>query len=193
MRSTSTEIPCKHSRSATSPRVREVAISIRPERVIVDPQPDEIANTFDARVDDIVFLGDNLRLNLTVCGSAELYREDSQHSRARSGFGRRLSSSRLGNAGLPCAGSGVSDLMKSLKIGSCLLALSLVGTDAYSADSITVVNYGGSYARACADAYHERFEAATGIKVKLEDYTGGLAEVRAQVDADSIHWDVVPP
>lgn len=46
----------------------EVAISIRPERVIVDPQPDEIANTFDARVDDIVFLGDNLRLNLTVCG-----------------------------------------------------------------------------------------------------------------------------
>ena len=81
--------------------------------------------------------------------------------------------------------------MKSLKIGSCLLALSLVGTAAYSADSITVVNYGGSYARACADAYHERFEAATGIKVKLEDYTGGLAEVRAQVDADSIHWDVV--
>ena len=46
----------------------EVAISIRPERVIIDPQHHMVANVFDAQVRDIVFLGDNLRLNLSVCG-----------------------------------------------------------------------------------------------------------------------------
>lgn len=58
-------------------------------------------------------------------------------------------------------------------------------------ESLTVVSYGGSYAKACVEAYHEPFEEATGIKIKLEDYSGGLAEIRAQVDAGSVHWDVV--
>ena len=59
------------------------------------------------------------------------------------------------------------------------------------AESITVVSWGGSYARACQEAYHKAFTAETGIEVRLEDYNGGLAQIRAQVDAGAVHWDVV--
>jgi len=57
--------------------------------------------------------------------------------------------------------------------------------------SITVVSWGGSYARASVKAYHERFEQATGIRIKLEEYSGGLAQVRAQVETGNVSWDVV--
>ena len=45
-----------------------VAIAIRPERVSLAPKPGLYHNEFDARIDDIMFLGDHLRLRLTVCG-----------------------------------------------------------------------------------------------------------------------------
>ncbi len=57
--------------------------------------------------------------------------------------------------------------------------------------SITVVSYGGSYARACVLGYHQSFTEETGIEVKLEDFNGGLAQIRAQVEAGAVHWDVV--
>ena len=56
---------------------------------------------------------------------------------------------------------------------------------------LTVVSWGGSYARACVKGYHERFTAETGITVNLEDFNGGLAQVRAQVDVGNVYWDVV--
>ena len=59
------------------------------------------------------------------------------------------------------------------------------------AESVTVVSWGGSYAKACVEGYHKAFTAETGIEIRLEDYNGGLAEVRAQVDAGAVHWDVV--
>lgn len=57
--------------------------------------------------------------------------------------------------------------------------------------TLTVVSFGGSYARACVEGYHKAFTEETGIRIKLEDYNGGLAQIRAQVDAGSVHWDVV--
>lgn len=59
------------------------------------------------------------------------------------------------------------------------------------AESVTVVSWGGSYARACEEAYLKPFAAETGIEVLLEDYNGGLSEVRSQVEAGSVHWDIV--
>ena len=56
---------------------------------------------------------------------------------------------------------------------------------------LTVVSWGGSYARACVKGYHEAFTAKTGIKINLEDYNGGLAQIRAQVDVGNVYWDVV--
>ncbi len=57
--------------------------------------------------------------------------------------------------------------------------------------SLTVVSWGGSYARACVLGYYQPFTAETGIPISLEDYNGGLAQIRAQVDLGSVHWDVV--
>ena len=48
----------------------ETMLSIRPERVEVDPEPGLYTNEFEATVDDIAFLGDHLRLRVTVCGQS---------------------------------------------------------------------------------------------------------------------------
>ena len=58
-------------------------------------------------------------------------------------------------------------------------------------ESLTVVSWGGSYAQAVTKGYHGRFTAETGIEIRLDDYNGGLAQVRAQVETGNVHWDVV--
>ena len=72
-----------------------------------------------------------------------------------------------------------------------LVLMSCFPGTALLAQSITVVSFGGSYARASQEAYHKPFTEETGIEVRLEDYNGGLAQIRAQVDAGSVYWDVV--
>ena len=46
-------------------------LSIRPERVAVAPAPGLYTNEFEARIEDMTFLGDHLRLRVSVCGSSE--------------------------------------------------------------------------------------------------------------------------
>ncbi len=65
------------------------------------------------------------------------------------------------------------------------------GNTAAQDQSLTLVSRGGSYTRACEKGFIERFEDETGIEVKIEDYNGGLAQVRAQVDVGNVYWDVV--
>ena len=72
-----------------------------------------------------------------------------------------------------------------------IATLALTGFLAAAADSLTVVSWGGSYAKACVDGYHQAFTDETGIEIRLEDYNGGLAQVRAQIEAGAVHWDVV--
>ena len=45
-------------------------LSIRPERVALAPRPGLYTNEFDAHLEDMTFLGDHLRLRVTVCGSS---------------------------------------------------------------------------------------------------------------------------
>ena len=75
--------------------------------------------------------------------------------------------------------------------GTVLLALLVFGFPVAADQSLTVVSFGGSYARASQKAYHEPFTEATGIEVRLEDYNGGLAQIRAQVETGKVYWDVV--
>ena len=70
------------------------------------------------------------------------------------------------------------------------LALGLVAAQA-QAESITAVSWGGAYTKSQIKAYHEPFTAMTGITVQSEDYNGGLAEVKAQVEAGNVIWDLV--
>ena len=67
----------------------------------------------------------------------------------------------------------------------------MMGRAVANDQSLTVVSWGGSYARACVKGYHERFTAETGIAIHLEDYNGGLAQIRAQVEVGNVYWDVV--
>ena len=60
-----------------------------------------------------------------------------------------------------------------------------------AAQSVTVVSWGGSYGRAVYEGAIAPFSEATGIRVTVEDYNGGLAQIRAQVEIGNIHWDVV--
>ena len=71
------------------------------------------------------------------------------------------------------------------------LLFAVVSFAVYAQESITMVSYGGAYAKAQQESYIAAFTKETGIEVKLEDYSGGLAQIRAQVDAGSVHWDVV--
>ena len=71
------------------------------------------------------------------------------------------------------------------------LALAAAPAPASAEGALTVVSWGGSYAKASVEGYHKAFTAETGIEVRLDDYNGGLAQVRAQVDAGNVYWDVV--
>lgn len=71
------------------------------------------------------------------------------------------------------------------------MAVALTSAAAYSADSITVVSWGGAYSESQLKAYHVPFTAETGIKVVAENYSGGIAEIKAQVEAGNVTWDVI--
>ncbi|MBZ0215014.1 MAG: ABC transporter substrate-binding protein, partial [Fimbriimonadaceae bacterium] len=60
-----------------------------------------------------------------------------------------------------------------------------------AADSITVVSWGGAYTQSQIKAYHQPFTKDTGIVINSADYSGGLAEVKAQVEANNVTWDIV--
>lgn len=81
--------------------------------------------------------------------------------------------------------------MKRSIFGSLALLLVLVSAHLYAEGELTIVSWGGSYAKANIDGIFKPFEEETGIKVNVEDYNGGLAQIRAQVETGNVHWDVV--
>jgi putative spermidine/putrescine transport system substrate-binding protein len=83
--------------------------------------------------------------------------------------------------------------MKSLKYAAALLSIVVLVpcTAALAAESITVTSFGGAFSQSQIEAYQKPFSAKTGVTVNAEVYNGGLAEVRAQVQAGNVTWDVV--
>ncbi len=78
------------------------------------------------------------------------------------------------------------------KVTTLLAAgLAVAAGAANAAESITVVSWGGAYTKSQVEAYHKPWMAATGNTVVSEDYNGGLAEVKAQVEAGNVKWDLV--
>lgn len=71
------------------------------------------------------------------------------------------------------------------------LAVGLTVSGQAKADSLTVVSWGGAYTKSQIEAYHKPWEAKTRIKINSEDYGGGLAEVKAQVESGNVTWDLV--
>ena len=91
---------------------------------------------------------------------------------------------RRGRALTPAAFAGLLSIL-------VMLAAPSVGCGGPRRESLTVVSWGGSYAQAIDKGYLEPFAAQTGIEIRLEDYNGGLAQVRAQVETGNVHWDIV--
>lgn len=50
---------------------------------------------------------------------------------------------------------------------------------------------GGAYTKSQVEAYHKPWQAKTGNTVVSEDYNGGLAEIKSQVEAGNVTWDIV--
>ena len=76
-------------------------------------------------------------------------------------------------------------------VPALLAAVSVAACGSDAPRSITTVSWGGSYGRAVNEGANIPFTEATGIRIEVEDYNGGLAQIRAQVDIGDIHWDVV--
>jgi putative spermidine/putrescine transport system substrate-binding protein len=56
---------------------------------------------------------------------------------------------------------------------------------------LVVVSWGGAYTKSQIEAYHKPFAAQTGATINSVDYNGGIAEIKAQVEAKNVTWDVV--
>lgn len=65
-------------------------------------------------------------------------------------------------------------------------AITLVASAPVLADSLTVVSWGGAYTRSQVKAYQEPFVKKTGIKINSEDYNGGIAQIKAQVESNNV-------
>ena len=76
---------------------------------------------------------------------------------------------------------------------SAVAAMAFLGvaSTASADDAITVVSWGGAYTTSQIEAYHKPFTEKTGITINSEDYNGGLAQVRAQVEAGNVTWSLV--
>lgn len=70
-------------------------------------------------------------------------------------------------------------------VSSCLITTSAL------AGQLTAVSFGGAYGAAQKKHMIDPYVAKTGNKILFEDYSGGIAEIKAQVEANNVQWDVV--
>lgn len=80
--------------------------------------------------------------------------------------------------------------MKTKTVLATVVA-TIFGVAIAAAQELTVVSWGGAYTESQVEAYHKPFIAKTGAKVISEDYNGGIAEIKAQVEAGNVTWDVI--
>ena len=72
-----------------------------------------------------------------------------------------------------------------------LLATLALTASPVVAQDLTVTSFGGAYGAAQKEHMIDPFVAETGTNILFEDYGGGIAEMKAQVEAGNIQWDVV--
>lgn len=77
----------------------------------------------------------------------------------------------------------------NFKVTAVCLA-TVLGASTALAD-ITVTSWGGAYVYSQQKAYGEPWQKKTGNRITWEHYEGGLADVKSQVEAGTITWDIV--
>ena len=78
-----------------------------------------------------------------------------------------------------------------MKLHLTLLATLALTASPLMAQDLTVTSFGGAYGAAQKEHMIDPFVAETGTNILFEDYGGGVAEMKAQVEAGNVQWDVV--
>jgi putative spermidine/putrescine transport system substrate-binding protein len=79
-----------------------------------------------------------------------------------------------------------------LKVTGVAIAIASFSSVAAKAEeSLVFVSFGGGYTASQKAAFIDPFVAESGVKVNIEDYSGGLAEIRSQVEAGNVMWGVI--
>lgn len=81
------------------------------------------------------------------------------------------------------------NLTSAVVTAAAIGALGLAGNA--NARDFTVVSWGGAHQDSQREVYFEPFMEETGIDILEESYNGGLAQIRSQVQTETITWDVV--
>ncbi len=71
------------------------------------------------------------------------------------------------------------------------LLLAAAFTTSVAAEQFTAVSFGGSYGEAQQKYMLDPYMAKTGNKILFENYSGGVAELKAQVESGNVLWDVI--
>jgi putative spermidine/putrescine transport system substrate-binding protein len=82
----------------------------------------------------------------------------------------------------------MSSIIKNAVLATAVTTL--VAGSANAAD-LTIVSWGGAYTKSQVEAYHKPWMAESGHNIISEDYGGGIAEIKAQVESGNVTWDVV--
>lgn len=81
--------------------------------------------------------------------------------------------------------------MSAVRRSVLLLVIMLPLLPAAAAERLTVVSWGGAYVKSQMLGFILPFEDSTGTTVEVLEYAGGIDEVRSQVRAWNVRWDVV--
>ena len=79
----------------------------------------------------------------------------------------------------------------TLALSAAVLGLGMMSSVASADGKITFVSWGGSYTASQVKACIEPYTAATGQEFNVVDYNGGLAEIKTQVEAGNVQWDII--
>ena len=80
----------------------------------------------------------------------------------------------------------------SLAASTAFVAVaSLFPADRVEARDLVVVGWGGALSAAIKSAMEDPFQESTGIAIASEVYNGGMAQVKAQIEAGNVTWDVI--
>ena len=81
--------------------------------------------------------------------------------------------------------------MRKPRIFLGITAMLLMCFSSAAARDLTVVSFGGAYGAAQKLHMVDPYKKARGVNVLFQDYSGGIAEIKAQVEAGNIQWDAV--
>jgi len=74
---------------------------------------------------------------------------------------------------------------------SAVVGIGIMGSVASVYGKINFVSWGGAYTASQMQACIEPYQAKTGQEFNVIDYNGGLAEIKTQVEAGNIQWDII--